>query len=45
MNVPVPTVRCQFENDEAYYLIAKYIEGVSMSDLTEAQKITVTKEI
>lgn len=44
-NIPVPTVCCEFEDDEAYYLITEYIEGVSMSDLTEVQKVTVTKEI
>lgn len=44
-NIPVPTVCCDFEDDEAYYLITEWIEGVAMSKLTEAQKETVTEEI
>ena len=26
-NIPVPVVHCQFEDDEAYYLITEYVEG------------------
>ncbi|ORY58514.1 kinase-like domain-containing protein [Pseudomassariella vexata] len=37
-NIPVPTVYCDFEDDEAYYLIEEYVDGASMSDLSEDEK-------
>jgi thiamine kinase-like enzyme len=45
INIPVPTVYCDFEDDHAYYLITEYIQGVSMSELLKEQKTTVFKEI
>ncbi|KAG7140435.1 hypothetical protein HYQ45_002738 [Verticillium longisporum] len=39
-DVPVPTVYCDFQDDEAYYLITEYVEGVGMSELAEDQKAT-----
>ncbi|KAI1499165.1 kinase-like domain-containing protein [Biscogniauxia marginata] len=44
-DIPVPTVYCHFEDDEAYYLIVEYIEGESMSDLEETQKAIVREEL
>lgn len=44
-NIPVPTVYCDFEDDDAYYLITEYVQGVSMSDLTEDQKAVVCEEL
>ncbi|KAG8161110.1 hypothetical protein KVR01_009374 [Diaporthe batatas] len=44
-NIPVPTVYCDFEDDDAYYLVTEYVEGVSMSDLTEDQKAVVREEL
>lgn len=44
-DIPVPTVSCGFEDDDAYYLVTGYIEGVSMSDLTESQKAVVREEV
>ncbi|KAH7317198.1 kinase-like domain-containing protein [Rhexocercosporidium sp. MPI-PUGE-AT-0058] len=44
-NIPVPTVYCDFEDDQASYLITEYIQGVSMSELTEEQKAPVFEEI
>ncbi|UNI20100.1 hypothetical protein JDV02_006224 [Purpureocillium takamizusanense] len=44
-DIPVPTVYCHFEDDGAYYLITEYIEGVSMSELSEAKKAVVYKEL
>ncbi|MCJ1255575.1 hypothetical protein MMC24_003392 [Lignoscripta atroalba] len=44
-NIPVPTVFCAFEDDGAYYLITEYVQGVDMADLSEDQKVVVTKEI
>jgi serine/threonine protein kinase len=44
-DIPVPTVYCDFEDDEAYYLITEYVEGVGMSDLTEDQRAIVRQEL
>ncbi|KAH6675108.1 kinase-like domain-containing protein [Halenospora varia] len=44
-NIPVPTVYCDFEDDGAYYLVTEYISGVSMSELQEEEKSTVSKEV
>ncbi|MCJ1462264.1 hypothetical protein MMC07_000864 [Pseudocyphellaria aurata] len=44
-NIPVPTLCCEFEDDDAYYVITEFIEGKSMKELTEAQKQTVSEEI
>ncbi|ROT37666.1 kinase-like protein [Sodiomyces alkalinus F11] len=44
-NIPVPTVYCDFEDDEAYYLISEYVQGVSMSNLIESQKAVVREEL
>ncbi|KAF2219684.1 kinase-like domain-containing protein [Elsinoe ampelina] len=44
-DVPVPRVLCDFEDDNAYYLITEYIEGVGMNELTEDQKAVVKQEL
>lgn len=44
-NIPVPTVYCDFEDEDAYYLVTEYVEGVSMSQLTEDQKAVVREEL
>lgn len=44
-DIPVPAIFCDFEDDDAYYLVTEYIEGVSMSDLTESQKAVVREEL
>ncbi|KAB5536139.1 kinase-like domain-containing protein [Coniochaeta sp. 2T2.1] len=44
-NIPVPTVYCDFEDEDAYYLVTEYVQGVSMSRLTEDQKAVVRKEL
>ena len=44
-DIPVPTVHCHFEHEEAYYLITEYVEGVSMSELLEDQKSIVREEL
>ncbi|XXH00866.1 hypothetical protein Hte_007217 [Hypoxylon texense] len=44
-NIPVPTVYCDFEDDEAYYLITEYVEGVGMSELEDKQKEVVRLEL
>jgi serine/threonine protein kinase len=43
--IPVPLLFCDFEDDDAYYLITEYIEGVSMADLPEHQKDVVVVEL
>ncbi|KAK4112056.1 hypothetical protein N656DRAFT_779544 [Canariomyces notabilis] len=37
-NIPVPTVYCDFEDDDACYSITGYVEGVDMFSLNEDQK-------
>lgn len=44
-NIPVPTVYCDFTDDDAYYLTTEYIEGVSMSELSEDQQAIVREEL
>lgn len=44
-NIPVPTVYCAFEEDDSYYLITEYVDGVSMVDLSQDQKDIVCKEL
>ncbi|KAI0427138.1 kinase-like protein [Xylaria sp. FL1042] len=44
-NIPVPHVYCDFEDEDAYYLVTEYVEGVSMSRLTDDQKAVVCGEI
>ncbi|KAI9707879.1 MAG: hypothetical protein M1820_004485 [Bogoriella megaspora] len=43
--IPVPTLHACFEDDNAAYLITSYIDGISMSDLTDDQKAIVKKEL
>ncbi|KAH7191103.1 kinase-like domain-containing protein [Fusarium oxysporum] len=44
-NIPVPAVYCDFEDDEAYYLITEYIDGDNMADLSEEGKAIVQEEL
>lgn len=44
-DIPVPTIYCPLEDDDAYYLITEYVEGVGMSDLQDNQKSHVQREI
>lgn len=44
-DIPVPKVYCDFEDDDAYYLIMEYVDGVSMSGLEEDQKSIVREEL
>ncbi len=41
----VPTLYCDFEDDEAHYLIIEHVQGVRISELLEEQKTTVVEEI
>ncbi|RKK10871.1 hypothetical protein BFJ66_g14427 [Fusarium oxysporum f. sp. cepae] len=43
--IPVPAVYRDFEDDEAYYLITEYIDGVNMADLSEEGKAIVQEEL
>ncbi|KAJ2904874.1 kinase-like protein [Zalerion maritima] len=43
--IPITHFSGDFEDDEAYYLITEYVEGVGMSDLTEDQKAIVRQEL
>ncbi|KXX73352.1 Aminoglycoside 3'-phosphotransferase [Madurella mycetomatis] len=44
-DIPVPTVFCDFEDDDAYYLITEYVEGVDMAELPDHQKGVVIAEL
>ncbi|KAH0602148.1 hypothetical protein MHUMG1_01027 [Metarhizium humberi] len=44
-DIPVPAVNCHFEDDGAYYLITEYVEGVSISELSEEHKVVVRQEL
>jgi aminoglycoside phosphotransferase (APT) family kinase protein len=44
-NIPVPTVYSDFEDDDAYYLVVEYVEGVNMADLSDKQKTVVLEEL
>ena len=44
-DIPVPTLYCNFEDDEAYYLVMERVKGVNMKDLEDHQKETVEKEL
>jgi serine/threonine protein kinase len=43
--IPVPLLFCDFEDDDAYYLITEYVEGVSLADLPDHQKDVVLAEL
>lgn len=45
-DLPVPRVFCDFEDDDAHYLITEWVEGVSMADLPdEKQREVVIAEL
>ncbi|KAK4040792.1 kinase-like domain-containing protein [Parachaetomium inaequale] len=44
-DIPVPTVYSDFEDDDAYYLVVEYVEGVGMNDLSDDQKAVVREEL
>lgn len=44
-NILVPTIYCDFEDEDAYYLVTEYVEGVSMSRLIEDQKAIIREEL
>lgn len=44
-DIPVPTVYCHFLDDDAYYLISEFVEGISMADLSDEQKPMVCEEL
>ena len=44
-NIPVPTLHCSFEDDDAVYLIMENVEGMSMSELGNEQRPIVQQEL
>jgi aminoglycoside phosphotransferase (APT) family kinase protein len=44
-NIPVPTLYGSFEVDGAYFVVTEYIDGSSMSELSEDQKTVVQGEL
>jgi len=44
-NIPVPKLHCAFEDDGAIYLVMEYIEGTTMDQLSDEQRIVVQQEL
>lgn len=44
-DIPLPRLQSTFEDDGAFYHCTEYVDGVSMSELTEEDKQVVKKEI
>ena len=44
-SIPVPQVKAAFEDDEAFYLVTEYVDGVGMNELSDAQRVVVAKEL
>jgi hypothetical protein len=44
-NIPVPTLRCAFEDNGHFYIITDVVPGIPMVDLSSDQKLIVMKEI
>lgn len=43
--IPVPKLYYGFLDDDAYYIVTEYVDGVSMADLSDEQKLIVCKEL
>nr|POE48616.1 serine/threonine-protein kinase d [Quercus suber] len=44
-SIPVPTVKAAFDDDDAFYLVLEYIEGVGMNELSDDQRAVVVNEV
>lgn len=44
-DIPLPRLQCVFEDDGAFYHCTEPVEGVSMNELSEADKTVVKKEL
>jgi len=44
-NIPVPSLICDFQDDESYYVITEWVEGISMMDIPDKEKPRVNAEI
>ncbi|KAK8150071.1 hypothetical protein G3M48_004275 [Beauveria asiatica] len=44
-DIPVPTVYCHFLDDDAYYIITEFVDGISMADLSDERKSIVGNEL
>lgn len=44
-DIPLPRFQHTFEDDGAFYFSTELVSGVNMSDITEEQKLVVTKEL
>jgi len=44
-SIPVPNVRCAFEDNGRYYIVTDIVPGVTMAELAEEQKATVMEEL
>jgi aminoglycoside phosphotransferase (APT) family kinase protein len=44
-SIPVPTIRCAFEDNGRYYVITDIVPGTTMAELSDSQKVTVLEEL
>ena len=44
-DIPVPSLICDFQDDESHYLIMEWVEGVNMIDIPDEEKPQVYAEI
>jgi len=44
-NIPVPSLICDFLDDESHYLIMEWVEGINMKDIPDQEKPRVNTEI
>jgi serine/threonine protein kinase len=44
-NIPVPSLICDFKDDESHYVIMEYVEGIGMNDIPNEKKPLVYAEI
>lgn len=44
-DIPVPTLICDFRDDESHYVLMEYVEGISMKDVPDDAKPQVNAEI
>lgn len=44
-DIPVPTVLCHFLDDDAFYIITEFVDGIIMAHLSDQQKPIVCEEL
>jgi len=44
-DVPIPSLTCNFQDDESHYIITEWVEGIHMMDIPDEKKPRVNAEI